>query len=165
MTQPKRRFKTKGPKPVDPEFIFWEHVERIDGACWKWHGATTGFGYGEFKSHQKRYSAHRFSYELHRGQIPHGMFVCHSCDNPACSNPDHLFLGTATDNAQDMVAKGRHAPPKLKGSDNGNAKLTESDIVAIRNDTRSQPSIAKDYGVSHVLIGFIKRRTAWKHVP
>lgn len=159
-----RSFKTRGPKPVEPLVLFWEHVEiRWDG-CWKWHGSTTSFGYGQFKSRQRRYAAHRFSYELHFGEIPEGMHVCHSCDNPECTRPSHLFLGTAKDNSQDKVRKGRHFTPALKGSANGRAKLTESDVVSIRGDTRSLTKIARDYGVSHVLIGKIRRRESWTHV-
>lgn len=74
-----------------------------NGGCWLW---PVSAGYGQFKG--KR--AHRLSYEAFKGPIPDGLFVCHKCDVPACCNPDHLFVGTASDNSLDMVKKGRHAP-------------------------------------------------------
>jgi len=162
-----RKFGPRGPKPVAIADLFWSHVEvAIGDQCWKWHGATTQFGYGQIKSAQKKYGAHRVSWELHYGPIANGLLVCHKCDNPPCTNPKHLFLGTAADNSADCRLKGRRkAPRPLRGESNPRAKLTVADVISIRNDPRSQPKIAKDYGVSHILIGKIKRREAWRHVP
>jgi hypothetical protein len=77
--------------------------------CWEWDGAIfKGSGYGQFGSVKSGvFTAHRYSYQLFKGQIPDGMFVCHSCDNRKCFNPSHLWLGTPKDNVQDMVKKGR----------------------------------------------------------
>jgi hypothetical protein len=91
---------------------FWLKVDRRgDNECWLWTASTTGNGYGQFSPTchpPKTGYAHRFSYELHYGPIPAGMLVCHTCDNPRCVNPKHLFLGTHQDNATDMKQKGRH---------------------------------------------------------
>lgn len=82
--------------------------------CVEWPGprGTTG-GYGEVKYRYKNYKAHRLAYEWNVGPIPNDMFVCHSCDNPACYNPRHLWLGTALDNTRDMLTKGRHYWQKM----------------------------------------------------
>ena len=98
------------PKPRGPlEFRFWLKVEKTN-ECWKWHGAKHPFGYGMiqrgFKPH-KKITAHRASWEIHFGVIPYGMNVLHKCDNPECTNPDHLFVGTFKDNSRDMYHKGR----------------------------------------------------------
>ena len=160
-----KQFGPKGPVPVPVDVLFWEHVEVVHGACWIWHGSKTVFGYGQIKSRQKKHGAHRISWEIANGPIPDGMFVCHRCDNPQCTNPDHLFLGTPKDNSRDCASKKRNRNGVCLGTKNHHAKLSEKDVLAIRSDCRSQPKIARDYGVSHVLIGKIKRREIWKHLP
>lgn len=81
--------------------------------CWLWTGAKHNFGYGKIfsKVGAPPLSAHRLSFELHKGPVPKGMDVCHSCDNPSCVNPDHLFAGTAKDNINDCISKGRFMFP------------------------------------------------------
>ena len=84
---------------------FWKYVDKCRiGGCWLWTGAKTGVGYGSFRGK----GAHRVSWERHHGRaVPGRKMVLHRCDNRACVNPDHLFLGSQLDNVRDMMAKGR----------------------------------------------------------
>lgn len=132
-----------------------------DNGCWKYTGGRTGAGYGAVWVSGKTLSAHTVSYELHKGPVPKGLCVLHSCDNKLCINPDHLFLGTVQDNKKDEVSKDRHA----KGQAQGNSKLTEFDIIQIRNLIKEQKhslnEIGKLYGVTGEAIGLIKSRKNW----
>lgn len=95
------------------------HVNNWGGAgCWEWVGAKLVRGYGHLSHEGKYLLAHRVSYELHNGPIPDGLLVLHSCDNPACVRPDHLWVGTPKQNTEDMHKKGRGAT----GSKRPNAK-------------------------------------------
>lgn len=133
---------------------------RPAGQCWLWEGHIGTRGYGDMNHNNRRYLAHRLSYELHIAPIPAGMFVCHKCDTPACVNPDHLFLGTPADNMSDKVAKGRQP----KGSGVKTSKLTESDVRLIRIDKRGSTAIARALGVSKSTIDFVRSRRTWGHV-
>jgi hypothetical protein len=134
---------------------FWSKVRKTDG-CWLWVGAKHDgkWGYGII-GHAGRGSrslrSHRLSWEIHHGAIPSGLFVCHSCDNPACVNPDHLFLGTHEDNMHDMRLKGRSAPPPKK-------RFTNAQIVAMRERYAAgeeQTSIAASFATSQRAISRI----------
>ena len=94
--------------PSIDDFIkkFWDAVDQ-SGDCWLWKKSTSGKGYGQTAYNRKHLRSHRVAYEFAYGPIPKGMKVLHSCDNPPCCNPGHLFLGTTKDNSVDMVAKGR----------------------------------------------------------
>ena len=76
--------------------------------CWEWTAGVNNLGYGMIRDGKRMRSAHRVSYEEHVGKIPPGMCVCHTCDNPKCINPKHLWLGTRKQNTQDMIDKKRH---------------------------------------------------------
>lgn len=103
------------------------------GHCWEWTGSKRN-GYGEYSNT----SAHRKSYELHKGKIPDGLFVLHSCDNRACINPDHLRLGTNQDNINDKVERGRARGYAKRGENSSYAKLTNSNIIEIRENPHNK---------------------------
>ena len=112
---------TRGPKPEDWKTRLMRKVKRSERGCLLWQGSLTYGGYGRFDS---RRTAHRVSWELANGAIPTGKLVLHRCDTPACVNPQHLFLGTPSDNAIDMMKKGR----SCVGRAHWNARLTEEKV-------------------------------------
>lgn len=149
------------------EVRFWQKVVKSDG-CWGWSGALSHAGYPVLGDGAARVMyGHRFSYELAHGSIPTGRYVCHSCDNRACTNPAHLFAGTAKDNMQDCVRKGRLTNGSRPGELHSNAILTEQDVRDIRAALlvgEKSSSLQEKYGVSKSNIQSIKHRRSWKHV-
>jgi hypothetical protein len=140
---------------------FWARVARRGpDECWEWTGGRGGpLPYGRFWPTKHRpMLAHRYSYELHNGPIPPGMMVCHSCDNPPCVNPAHLWLGTGHDNQRDRTAKGRGT----QGGRNGRAKLSPDDVAAIRADPRNHATVARDYGVTPETVSNARRGVTWR---
>lgn len=149
---------------------FWPKVMKpMDwSACWTWQGATKRRGYGQFKVFSyTTASAHRLSYALYYGVNPGELHVCHRCDNPACVNPAHLFLGTNADNVADKVAKGRAVGRDQRGERNSAAKLSARavhEIKALIAAGHKNTRIAARYGVTHQLISRIRRGRSWAEV-
>lgn len=146
---------------------FWAKVRRV-GECWEWAGVHRFDNYGQFGIGGQMRLAHRIAWELTNGPIPDGLYVCHHCDNPPCVRPDHLFLGTARDNALDMLAKGRQGYTGSPGEQNHQAKLTASQVRAIRRRYArggiSQRALAQEYGVTQTTIGRAIRGECWSEV-
>ncbi len=153
-----------GPKPVPLEIRIERFISRSadpDG-CWLWTGALC-YGYGMIYSNAVHnvIRVHRWIWEREHGPIPNGLLVCHHCDVRRCCNPQHLFLGTNTDNLRDMAAKGR----STYGTKNKGAKLTADQVLEIRALTSyTYQKLADVFGVSRVTIKRIKRRRTWTRI-
>ena len=167
---PERQHHRAIPKLSERNLLrFWSKVHKGNpDECWPWVAAkANGYGrvwLGGSPPTGRLYPAHRIAWVLVNSPIPDGLCVCHHCDNPACVNPAHLFLGTNEDNMADMVAKGR----QVRGELHGRAKLTEAEVRAIRREYAvgdiTYREIGEQYRVSLPLIHNIVHRKRWKHV-
>jgi len=144
-----------------------ERYKVDSNGCWVWTHGRFQFGHGRIKILGCDLKAHRISWELHNGPIPEGLFVLHSCDNPPCINPEHLFLGTQQDNIDDMRAKGRQ--PNTKGKANGAARLSEEQVMQIKTLLRegfyTHEEIGAGFEVNRATISQIARGKNWSHLP
>ena len=142
---------------------FEEKVELIPFSTCHWWIASVSRRYGQIRRNGKAVPAHRAAYELYIGPIRQGMYVLHTCDHRLCVNPDHLFLGTAQDNMDDMILKGRDK--KAHGSKHYSTKLTDKDILKIRSLSGvSQKEIGRMFEVTQASISLIINNKNWKHV-
>ncbi len=159
-------------KMIPVEARFWAKVRIIDddASCWEWTGSRTKDGYGVFAWKDgpfphRSVNAPRVAYYLINGEIPN--VACHSCDNPPCVRPSHLWNGTNLDNIADRHAKGRSGHGYQAGEANGYAKLTDTKVIAIRaraDDGETDQALAEDYGVARATITYIVRGKTWAHV-
>lgn len=148
---------------------FWAKV-RKDSDCWAWTGCKNNRGYGMLYVHGRHVLAHRVAFELHRGPIPEGLFCCHTCDNRACVNPDHLFLGTNADNMQDCARKGRlnvQRPEMIRsGEHHPMARLTFAEVLEMRKlystGDFTQKALARMFGVSTSQANNILKGRHWR---
>lgn len=154
----------RAPRRLKVAETFDKHwILDAQSGCWIWQLFLNDDGYGKVSSNGKKTSAHRFSYERVHGPIPVGSVVLHTCDNPACVNPEHLVIGTQRDNIRDMVEKGRQRG--AVGERNKKAKLKPEDVVEIRRRLslgETRVSIASDYRVGPSQISHIALDKCWK---
>ena len=164
----KKRPRARTPYPPR----FWKKVDKngplhpvLKSKCWIWIGGKYQSGYGAFNRLGYSEYAHRISWEMHYGSIP-TLDVLHRCDNPACVNPAHLFVGTEADNSADMVAKGR----QNKGEDRPLSKLTEAEVIRMRRlykrgvKGRGCVSLSRMFGISPSSVRDAVLGICWKHV-
>jgi len=157
---------------VTPEERFWSKVDK-SGDCWLWTAGCFDDGYGAFGFEKKLWRAHRWSYWRYKGEIPEGMVVMHSCDTPRCVRPEHLSVGTYSDNARDTANKGRNIwqrhPEKVHrrqqdGEDNASAKLTWNKAALIREMYASgwkQREIAQHFEVTQSAVSNVLTGKRW----
>lgn len=160
----------------------YKFYEVDQNGCWNWTRARNK-GYGIINAMNRTFSAHRVSYELSCGPIPEGKSVCHKCDNPACINPEHLWLGSHSENMADMKDKGRGAKPPVhcgedhwrhrypekvkRGADNPIAKLTDEQVIQMRRDYiagAKNAELAERYGLSPNSVQDITLGRSWVHL-
>lgn len=114
------------------------HLVVKDNGCWEWNGKTNKSGYGSIRFNGEIPYVHRLSYRLFINKIPKGLYVCHSCDNPPCCNPNHLWIGTHEDNMNDKISKNRQS--RLYGDKNGSTRHPESKPRGNEHWTRKWPN-------------------------
>lgn len=152
---------------------FWSHVERLDSGCWVWTAARNTGGYGMFKVDRTTVAAHRFVMRnaLEDAGDECDWIVCHTCDNPPCVNPSHLFIGTFQDNLNDMIAKGRQHFPgtgaPLRGEAHPKTTLTTEQVHDIRarfTNGEKRSELSTRFGVGWSTIDRIAKRETWAHI-
>lgn len=145
------------------ESSFWARVSRDPLGCWIYEGrSANSYGHKKFSLYNRGMSAHRYSWSVVNGPIPEGLCVLHSCDNPGCVRPSHLFLGTPRDNTHDARAKGRLA----HGSRHPHAKLTEEIAHEIKERLargESNKEIAQQMGIAYWHVSNVKYQGLWRH--
>lgn len=157
-------------KQIKERFFDKVSPEPMSG-CWLWTGApsdnTKTGQYGRFRMNGKQRRAHRASWELFRGKIPEGMHVLHRCDNPVCVNPDHLFIGTNSDNVADRVEKHRSGNKPHIGENHPMRRLSEENVRSIRSRYfmgEAGKNLSIEFGVSRSAVSEIVNFRKWRHV-
>lgn len=147
---------------------FWQNVRKgRSDQCWPWMRYRTETGYGRFRAGSQQVRAHRAAFMLAYGYDPAPLIICHTCDNPPCCNPSHLFAGTPSDNALDRMRKGRANPPR--GEASNRTPLTADQVIDMRrrfnpNVRGSIAAAAREFGLSKTGAKDILRRRTWAHI-
>lgn len=152
----------------DVDLFHEKYIVNEKTGCWDWVRAKDTKGYGHMKVRGFHFIASRLSFLIHNGYLPDDLMVCHSCDNPGCVNPGHLWLGTAKGNMQDMISKGRQRWVSRRGEENPRAVLSESqarEVIELIAAGLNNRAIAKRYGVTHASISNIRRGKTWRELP
>lgn len=142
---------------------FDSKYKKMDNGCWEWLATKNQDGYGRVKRFGKLESAHRVSYELYKGELG-DKHVLHSCDNPSCVNPEHLWLGTHLENQKDKANKGRAKTTSMTGESHPKHKLTTEQVLFIKNSSLPTRVLMDMFHVSEMLIYGIRKGTRWKHL-
>ena len=164
--------RVRGQEMLDPQ-VRLQRLSVVDPktGCWNWQGGKRR-GYGRLtigsraSGDRRTVSAHRYAFEVFKGPITEGLHVCHSCDNPSCINPDHLWQGTKQENTDDRERKGRNRPPK--GEKNGAAKLTTEQVTEMRNLHSSGVGyyrLSKRFGVNKKTVISAIKKITWIPAP
>lgn len=150
-----------------------QHIPVPESGCWLWLG-TEVKGYGQFRADGRSQLAHRYSLSRKLGRdIGEGMLACHSCDTALCVNPDHLYEGTRLDNAADAVIRGqqlrgdalrRAFKTRCHGTDHHSSRLTEADVIAIRDSVESIGGLSARYGICKQTVVKVLNGITWKHL-
>lgn len=143
---------------------FLSYVDKkSDNQCWVWTAYKQSSGHGQFRIREKNHYAHRIAYYLAYGLFDDSLCVCHKCDNPSCCNPNHMFLGTLSDNMKDKIAKGRNTRGTAV-----NGVLLEEDVYEIKRlyatGEYTQKQIAKRFGIHQCNVGRIISGRRWGHL-
>lgn len=152
-------FRSAHKEAKDRRAEFYRWVDQ-SGDCWLWTGARDRDGYGAFGFQGKMRRAHRVALELEGVEIPPGHYACHTCDNPSCVRPAHLYPGTPTDNMRDAVNRNR----VLNGERNPHAKLTADLVRYIRKSSEGCGDLAARFGVTHGAVSMARSRKTWRHI-
>jgi hypothetical protein len=149
---------------IDINYFFDRSIPEPNSGCWIWIGAISNNGYARVRTGGRTISGHRLAYESIYGPMI-GSDACHKCDVRCCVNPDHVFMGSRSDNMRDCSNKGRIRGINvagLSGEQCPSSKLTRSEVDIIRSDSRSARSLAKVFGVDRSTIGHIRRGLTWR---